>query len=157
MRVLMALLLIAASAGTGGGAQSAAPFSITISTDKPTVKAGSDVYVEIRMTNTSNHSVDCTHQSQDFLDRSFEYEVRDGSRKLIPKLERNVPLESDGVSGSPRSIKPGETCEAFGGYVSHPYDMSRPGEYTIQVSRRISGNPRDGVVKSNRITITVTP
>jgi hypothetical protein len=32
-----------------------------------------------------------------------------------------------------------------------------PGVYTIQVSRVVSDNPADGVVKSNKIMVTVTP
>jgi len=36
-------------------------------------------------------------------------------------------------------------------------DFSRPGQYTIQVSRPVSENPKDGVVKSNEIHVSVTP
>jgi hypothetical protein len=41
--------------------------------------------------------------------------------------------------------------------VSRLHDMSRPGQYVIQVSRYVSDNLKDGVLKSNIITVTVTP
>jgi len=37
------------------------------------------------------------------------------------------------------------------------FDMSKPGTYTVQVSRGISSDEKKGAVKSNQITITVTP
>jgi hypothetical protein len=91
------------------------------------------------------------------LDRAYEYDVRDDGGNLVPKAVRSAPEEGNGWSGIPRAIKPGETCEARGGSIDHLYDMTRPGKYTIQVSRRISNDPKDGVVKSNIITVTVTP
>ena len=36
------------------------------------------------------------------------------------------------------------------------YDMRKPSMYTIQVSRGVSGNPKDDI-KSNIVTVTVTP
>lgn len=35
--------------------------------------------------------------------------------------------------------------------------MRKPGTYTIQVSRRASDNPKDGEIKSNVVTLKVTP
>jgi hypothetical protein len=35
--------------------------------------------------------------------------------------------------------------------------MSHPGEYTIQLSRRVSYDPKAAVVKSNKVMVTVTP
>ena len=55
-----------------------------------------------------------------------------------------------------RTLKPGESADSVTG-VSPEYDMSRPGQNVIQLSRPISDNPDDGVVKSNKVTITVTP
>jgi hypothetical protein len=41
--------------------------------------------------------------------------------------------------------------------ISPRYDPSQPGEYVIQLSRPISDDPKNGVVKSDKLTITVTP
>jgi len=40
--------------------------------------------------------------------------------------------------------------------LSNLYNLSHPGQYTIRMSRAVSNNPRDGVVKSNKIAVTVT-
>jgi hypothetical protein len=52
-------------------------------------------------------------------------------------------------------LKPGE-AQAGTATITRLYDLSRPGNYTIQVSQPLSDNPEDGVVKSNTITVTVT-
>jgi hypothetical protein len=44
-----------------------------------------------------------------------------------------------------------------GDFISRLYDLSQPGDYTIQLSRAVSDDPKNGVVKSNVITVTVTP
>jgi hypothetical protein len=41
--------------------------------------------------------------------------------------------------------------------ISLLYDLSQPGAYTVQLSRTLSDDPKDGVVKSNAITVKVTP
>lgn len=51
----------------------------------------------------------------------------------------------------PNGMQSGQQC------LSKRYDMSRPGEYTIQAFRGISANPKDGVVESNIINVTVAP
>jgi hypothetical protein len=55
-----------------------------------------------------------------------------------------------------RVIKLGNTFEGTSD-IGRLYDMSRPGKYHVQVSRRASENEKDGVVESNKIRVTVTP
>jgi len=43
-----------------------------------------------------------------------------------------------------------------GDHISGLYDLSRPDEYTIQLLRAISDDPKRGFVKSNTIIVTVT-
>jgi len=50
-------------------------------------------------------------------------------------------------------VKPGKT-ETSGITITLLHDMTQPGTYTIQGSRRISDEPNDGVVHSNKITVT---
>lgn len=157
MRILSITFMTVIVAATALAQNDLEPFSIQINTSKQTVKAGSAVSIQILMTNTGSHEVDCTSTPKDDLDRAYQYDVRDSSGQTVAAVERNVPEESNGGWGRPRSIKPGETCEAFGEFISNSYDLSKPGTYSIQVSRRISSDPKDGVVKSNIITITVTP
>ena len=41
--------------------------------------------------------------------------------------------------------------------VSRLFDFSRPGKYSIEVSRHISSDPKSEIVKSNTITVNVLP
>jgi hypothetical protein len=133
------------------------PFSINISGETPVVRAGSDVYINVHLTNTSNHDLDDSGSIDDMigLDPNLLFAVRDTRGRLVPKRVYKHP---ELASGSPvnRTVRPGESISEEQ-RVSGLYDMSRPGQYVIQVSRRVSDNPKDGVLKSNTITVTVTP
>jgi hypothetical protein len=127
------------------------PFTITVSADKPHVNVGDGVLLNIVMTNTSDQEVDCTRNWSNALDRNYKYEVLDEYGQPMPQIVRNHPAP---FRLSPCVIKPGETAKS-GGLISILYDFSRPGKYTIQVSRGIQDDPSDELVKSNIITITV--
>jgi hypothetical protein len=141
------------------------PFTITVSTNKPEVKSGDPVYIDVIMTNTSDHDVDCTIYSSNALDRNYRYEVFD-KQGPVPKIKRKYPEIGETFSSWPCIIKPGETSRPSGGLISILYDFHRPGKYTIQVSRPVLGDDqRPGTamtvhnnnpeIKSNIITITV--
>ena len=53
-----------------------------------------------------------------------------------------------------RTLKPGESVSNITNVARWP-DFSKPGEYVIQVSRHVNDDEKQGVVKSNTITITV--
>jgi len=141
------------------------PFTITISAEKNQVKSGDEVGIDIVMTNTSNHDIDCASYGSNALDRNYRYEVFD-EQGPVPKIKRKYPEIGETGSLSPCTIKPGGSAHADGGLISILYDFSRPGKYTIQVSRPVWGDDqRPGTagtvqnnqadVKSNIITITV--
>ena len=81
--------------------------------------------------------------------------MRDERGKLVPKRTYPHPELRTGYPVN-RSISPGQTFTQEQ-RVSAEYDMRKPGKYTIQVSRRASDNPKDGEIKSNLVTVTVTP
>ena len=56
---LLLACMISASTSVAIAQTAKDPFSITISADKPTVVAGSRVYIRIKLTNMSDHVVDC--------------------------------------------------------------------------------------------------
>ena len=62
------------------------------------------------------------------------------------------------MQGSFRSVtlKPGESLDE-GTLVSRVFNMAEPGEYSVQLSRALSGDQQKGVVKSNTITVNVVP
>lgn len=145
--------------------ESRQPFTITISTEKPQVKSGDPIYIDVVMTNSSDHDVDCTGNGVNALDRNYQYEVID-QQGPVPKIGRKHPEIGESGSAWPCVIKPGGTAHAAGGLISILYDFHRPGKYTIQVSRPVWGDDqRPGTagkvenhepkVVSNTITITV--
>jgi hypothetical protein len=141
------------------------PFSITLSTDKPVVNAGGDVLVDAVMTNISDHDVDCASNWSNALDRNYDYDVTREDGQPVPKIEKRFHGSFD---AAPCIIKPGEAAHAAGGLVSVLYDFSRPGKYSIQVSRPVLGDGnRPGTVgtgatkgvavRSNTLIVTVLP
>jgi hypothetical protein len=138
-------------------AAQSAPFSIRLSAEKPEVKAGARIWVQIQMTNLSNHDVDCTRAPSNGSDRAYRYEVRDAGNP-VGALVRKHPEIGETSNIWPCILKSGETTTKDDNLVSGLYDMGKPGKYVIRVSRFISGGRKeDGVIKSNEITITVTP
>jgi hypothetical protein len=161
MRIVFGLLWLVSTLAVrdSGSAQSShPPFSISISVEKPEVKAGSDVYIKIQMTNTSNHAVDCTRAPSNGSDRAYQYDVREVGGVPASKVARPHPEIGETFHSWPCVLNPGESTTMDDSLISKLYDMSRPAKYLIQVSRFISGDRKEnGVVKSNTITLTVTP
>jgi len=156
MRIFRSLVLLAGITAlwTPVSAHNAhASFSIVITTDNPVIKAGSDVVIKIRMTNNSNHDVDCTMAPANGLDRKYQYDVRDAQGNPAAKIVRSHPeLESGSIL--PCTLKPGQSTPPVDNSISWIYDLTHPGKYVVQVSR---DDPKEGKAKSNTITLTVKP
>jgi hypothetical protein len=173
MRTSLNLLLFAmlsSSLGKVAAESAKAPYSITISTRQSTVKAGAEVKVGVTLTNTSDHQI--------YLARSMDrVSGEDHAQVEILSENGNPPPEtkyrrflrgedhepgSHGQPPRPRigsdisyRINTGKTLEDVI-VVSKLYDLSKPGRYTIQVSRFDQTYSKTWV-KSNKITLTVTP
>jgi hypothetical protein len=132
-----------------------ATFSLTISTPQNTVRVGSDVKLEITMTNTSDQDIfygaDLGGKVQ-----PFAVDVRDTSGNLVPKRPRK-DKEPRGGSFLLIPIHPAKSIKREW-ILNKDFDISKPGRYTVQAKRE-AGATNSGVlhVKSNRITITVVP
>jgi hypothetical protein len=115
------------------------------------------VYINVRLTNTSNQDLDDGGSISETtgVDPNFLFVLRDNLGRLVPKKMYKHP-ELAGGHPVNRTVRPGESVSEEQD-VSRLFDMSRPGQYVIQVSRRASENPDDGVVRTNRITVTLTP
>jgi hypothetical protein len=131
------------------------PFKIVITAEKPTIVAGSEVSINVDLTNTTNQDVTEGVMYKDGinLDSTLRFEVRDEHGKLLPK--RSFPNE-ELRTGSVvfRTIRAGQTLTQPQA-VSMLYDMQKPGKYTIQAFRRVSKDPKDDI-KSNIVTVTIT-
>jgi len=157
MKIYRAFLLILVALVTFNsafGQTAKQPFTITISTDKPTVVAGSHVYIKIKLTNTSDHTVDRSTAYSNGLDRQYLYDVCDENGNSVEKPGEHHEL--NGVSLATGELAPGETANGET-RITTLYDLTKPGQYTVQLSRFIGKDEKQGVVKSNTITITVVP
>jgi hypothetical protein len=143
-------------------------FAVTIAAEAPesqtgpnsyTVKAGADVFIKVHLTNTSRRKLSFGYDkdSRTNVDFFHHYEVRDNKGNSAEKRAINHPELGSTAHGWPaRVLKPGESMEITGDDISLLYDLRQLDEFTIQLSRSISGDPKDGVVKSNTITVKVT-
>src|ERR1700745_1373222 len=101
-----------------------APFTITISTASPTVKSGSNVFVKIEMTNTSDHDVDCTKvYTVSGVDTRYHYELRDSFKILVGKRVRNHPEIGESGSVYPCTLGAGQSTPANDRRISSLFDM----------------------------------
>jgi len=132
------------------------PFKIVVAVENSTVVAGSEVTLDVSLTNTSNQDVSegVMYKDATGIDSTLRFEVRDGNGKLIPKRTYPHPELATG-SVKFRTISVGQTLTQRQ-TVSALYDLRKPGRYAVQAFRRISDNPNDDI-KSNIVTITVNP
>jgi hypothetical protein len=169
MRVLSSLIGGIFMAWAAGSAQTMnQPFVVTISVSSPavrtgpdnyTVKAGSEVFIKVQMTSTSDRDLVVGNDYDDRfgVDSCNHYEVRDSDDNLIPKRTIKHPeLGHTGHGWPGRVLKPGKTIDVDEDRITGLYDLSRPGKYTIQDQRDVwFDKPNNGVVKSNAITVVL--
>lgn len=129
-------------------------FALYISTDEDRVSASDKVMVNIEVTNTSDHEI--VHNTGMTM---LDIQVRDAQGNLATLTESGRSLRKqfgDPGSGYNQSrVKPGDTLRAGAVDVGGIYDMSRPGDYTIQLLQ--FDRETQAWVKSNIITVTETP
>ncbi|SRR6266496_4004907 len=143
-----------------GAAQSTqavqSPFTITISTPRPVIKAWSPVMLKIVMTNTSEHA-----ESYVVVAQKAHYDIVVTDEKGNPapntpygqKIHRSNRSPLIGSSTMFRAtLQPGEKRHSEVD-ISKEYDLSQPGNYTIS-AQDIQGGI---TVKSNTINVTITP
>lgn len=133
------------------------PLSIAISTPQSALKVGSEVRIEVTLTNTSNRRVLIQERNPA---TDYQIDVRDERGTAVPETDFGRKLkEPPVIPMNSRNfgmyLRPNESTKENIA-LSDLYDLSHPGQYTIQVSRAVSNKPKDGVVKSNTITVTVT-
>ena len=162
MKILRRCLLLnvfITLAGLGHVLAAQGPFTVTISADAPVVKAGRPVIVNVTVTNTSKREIDASGSVNESLgmDTYNRYDIRDASGNSVDKAANKQAEPVVGGGGMPIMIKPGESKLVSSDVVSTAYDLSRPGRYTIQLSRSASGRSKEEpTIKSNKITVTVT-
>jgi hypothetical protein len=131
------------------------PFSLVIRAVNADVKAGDGIELRVRLTNNSDHPIMASESWERGLSWSYNYDVHDASGNVPKRKDSEGPRV---LTAKIRILKSGESLES-GTLLSEAYDMNTPGIYVAQLSREIydTDHHRDGVVKSNKITVTVAP
>lgn len=172
MRTLFTTLLLALVFATSAGQSGKPPFSIAISGPR-TIKAGASLEIKVVLTNTSDQRVDFRdHSPEEF---NYSTEVLNSNREraeytsrghfMVTRTCNPEDVEPSGVpSCAYREQGPGLLVSLQAGrrytnwiQVTDQFRMSEPGDYAIQVIRTSVGPQSQITVKSNTITVTVTP
>ena len=151
------LLIMSSGMFAIGQSQSAKqPFVIAIAAESQAVNVGSEVAVTVRLKNTSNHELDFSANISDLtgVDPNYTFEVWDGEGRPVSRRVYAHPELATGHAVF-RTVKPGDSIVDTEP-VSRLLDVRKPGKYVIQVSRH-TGEADESVVKSNKITVAVTP
>jgi hypothetical protein len=170
IRVLVFAIAIATAAGIAGaqspqtsqdtsaGQTKEKSFSITIGTPRTVFQAGSKVLVKATFKDISDHDIVIPNLPLDDLTSEFHMDIRDsqGNKARLrnpppspPYKQEDLPLHS--TRGS--FLGPGTSVD-WDVDVTDLYILSDPGKYTIQAQY---DDKSKSWVKSNTITITITP
>jgi len=149
------------------GAETKAPFSLTIGAVNSKVSAGSQIWILVALENISGHEISVYREyTPDQGGFVYTADVRDEKATAVPETKFNRRLQSHDTpeefarepyvvlgSGGEQGLGPGmRMTDRID--VSRLYDLSRPGTYTIQVQRLDLGSKT--FVRSNKISVTVT-
>jgi hypothetical protein len=133
-------------------------FSLKLNELRPKSYLGKDIWITIVMTNISEQVIDCSSFIEtNTLNHSFRYDVRDAQGNATEKVVQSSHPEI-GIAGRsyPCSLEPGKS-KKWDVAINEVYHLDSAGDYTIQVSRLAETKPADGYIKSNTLTITVSP
>jgi hypothetical protein len=142
----------------GAGISALQPFSLSILQPQGPFRPGSPVELIVTLANRSVGEIVIRDKNR-WCD--YELEVREsrGQRPPETSYKRELKCNNKFVvttgKNSIRTLKPHESYSDLM-IVNQLYDLSRPGEYTIQVSRLVPPGLGGGTVKSNVITVTIT-
>lgn len=153
VRLVTSILLAACSANPSYSTTT--PFTLTLEAEENQIKTGAEIKVDITLRNSSNRAI---YISLGPAELDYAFEVRDGQNKVPPETDFARKSKGRPYYGNDTvfTLQPGESLPKALLVVTKFYDMSRPGKYTIQVSRVVPKDLGSGMVKSNTITVTVT-
>lgn len=159
MRTL-ALLFICGNVITVSTAQSTSagqgdrPSSIVLTPISTQTKVGSKVYLKLRLTNTTSRDIGARGIFlTEGIDSSFQYDCRNAVGRRVTK---ETPGQGLGDVHDLPALKPGQSLEE-NVPIDRACDLSQPGQYRIQVSASDPSDPKHVIVRSNPVSITVTP
>jgi hypothetical protein len=145
-----------APAPTGSGR---ATFAIAISAPQDEMRLGSDIAVKIALKNISNHQIMFGHRpGANNPEFSYEIEVKNAKGQTVEETaygrEARDPRRREEQSRTVDYVQPGGSSVQTA-HISRLFSLSRPGWYTVQVSRKDSASGE--VVRSNEVRVAVVP
>jgi hypothetical protein len=158
---LITTLLVTQSADTRASKPPA--ISVKISAASDIFKVGSELRIKILITNRTDHEMLLGRPAgkpgqAEFLNL---IDVRDEKGNAVAKTEyyrqisgEEVAIGGISVSVSSTHVRPGESVEEEA-ILNKLYNLDKAGKYTIQTQR--DDPDSKALVKSNTITVTVTP
>ena len=137
-------------------AHAAPPVLLTLAAPQPEIKKGSEVRVEVTITNNSNRPITLEITSP-LCD--YEVEVRDGGGNLAPDTDIKKTTDCANRTATGMNViaqlRPHESQKDTIPITLFS-DMSKPGKYSVQVTWKGPKEIGNVAVKSNKITVTVT-
>jgi len=137
-------------------------FTISISTAQSSFKATREIRLQVIITNTSQQEIAVGNAGGEAAELSgYEIIVFDDKGNAPPETryhkgvrreDPNIPVGTGSLVKV--SLGPGQSLKDAT-ILNRLYDLSKPGNYTIQVQR--TDPETKTVVKSNIITLTITP
>jgi hypothetical protein len=128
----------------------AAPYSLKLDVSPTRAKAGSQFLMEVDLTNHTPKPIALQVCLGLAVECNFKISVRDSHGKSATEIESQMPTVLS-IAGA--GVAPGETLRFVSERLSTFFDLTRPGTYTVQVSRSNEG----AVAESNAVTFTVEP
>jgi hypothetical protein len=147
---LLASLAILLLAGEMFSQAPAAPYSLKLDVSPTHAAAGSQFHMEVDLTNRTPRPIALQLCLGLTVECNFEISVRDSHGNSAREIQSPMPTV---LSIAGQGVAPGETLKFVSQRLSTFFDLTRPGTYTVQVSRSNEGS----VVKSNPVTFTVEP
>ena len=159
--VLTAIVFVGLSSGSIAGAP---PELLVVSVSAPAVtKVGSEIRLKISLANVSNQRISVLQARGTGIhgEANNEIVVRDENGKLLPSLLDDLAKKSNeyGISievidAHPIFIEPGTPLQEEV-ILSQLFDLSRPGTYSVTVTRPLPERLGSHILHSNVVMLTV--
>jgi hypothetical protein len=138
--------------------RAAAPYSLSLALPNEIVESGSAIEAHIALTNISDQPIEFA-ATDPLCDYSIEIKSLDGRPVTKTKNANDASAGCLDHRVASRSIlvrlKPGEQWEEDI-HLNEIFDLTNPGGYTVQVSRKIP-KVSDQPVESNSVLLTIKP
>jgi hypothetical protein len=131
-------------------AQGSSPISLKIALVGESPKVGSEIRLRVTLTNVTQHQITV---AAGWTEQLYKVDLRDNSGKPVPKKEYYEFGSFSNVDVAPSGTREDDL------ELSHMYQLTRPGTYVVQVTRKSGHEPGLGTenAKSNVLVLNIAP